>query len=231
MSFDTYLSIIFGGFFVLIITILLAIVDAKNNKDGRKKKIIFLRIILGVIICGGVVTALFVQSQLKQRESNYYALIDKADYTFKNRNYLDAANLYWQASSLSLNADSTAHALQREASCYMLYGITENDNTYLQSALIIYESLIKNPKYENTKGTQEAVIDLCSLYGILNYDWQDERWCSVVEKIEDTFCFDNLESIPTEDIVNNTIDLLRRYSEVLRACVTAGNIVYIVTAV
>lgn len=137
------------------------------------------------------------QNQIKK---DFEGLVLEGEYALENKEFLEAASYYHQASLIAYDTPSETYSLHHEGSCYMFYGIAKNDKYYLKRTLMIYENIVNTSEYENTRGYQETIIDLCALYGILDYDWQDENWCSVVEQLENMFNFDNIESIPDEDI-------------------------------
>lgn len=142
----------------------------------------------------------FPEKSQDQIKKEFESLVFEGEYAFKNKAFLEAASYYHQASLIAYDTHSEAYSLHGEGSCYMLYGIAESDKYYLKRTLMIFENIVNTPEYENTKGYQEAIIDLCSLYGILGYDWQDEKWRSAVEQLENMFNFDNIEKIPDEDM-------------------------------
>lgn len=111
----------------------------------------------------------------EQIRADFAELVIEGDYALENRNYLEAAGYYHKASLIAYDIDSATYSLQREGSCYMLYGLLENNKDYQKKALMIYESIINTPEYNNTRSYQEATIDLCYLYRALDYDWQDEN--------------------------------------------------------
>lgn len=137
------------------------------------------------------------QDQIKKE---FESLVLEGEYAFENKEFLEAASYYHQASLIAYDTSSETYSLHREGSCYMIYGIAENDKYYLKRTLMIFKNIVNTSEYENTRGYQEAIIDLCSLYAILGYDWQDKNWCSVVEQLENMFNFDNIENIPDEDM-------------------------------
>lgn len=137
------------------------------------------------------------QSQIKKECENF---VLEGEYAIKNKEFLEAASYFHQAFLIAYDTDSETYTLHREGGCYMLYGMEENNKYYLERALIIFENIVTTPKYEDTKGYQEAIIDLCALYGFLGYDWQDEKWRSIVQQLETMITFDNLEKVSDEDM-------------------------------
>ena len=149
-----------------------------------------------------------------QATTDFANLVSEGDYAVENWNFLDAAGYYHKASLTSYDTYSAAYSQHREGMCYMLYGLSdifyrpsdmfyglsEENKKYLRRALVIFENIENTPEYENTQGFQEAIIDLCSLYRFLDYDPEDEKWCSIVNQLEATFNFDDLEDISVEDI-------------------------------
>lgn len=156
-----------------------------------------LSLIIAILTLNATIFPTKSQNQIKKE---FEGLVLEGDYALENKEYLDAASYYHQASLIAFDIPSETFSLHREGSCYMLYGIAKKDKYYLKRTLMIFENIVNTSEYENTRGYQEAIIDLCSLYGILGYDWQDENWCSIVEQLENIFTFDNIENIPDEDI-------------------------------
>ena len=155
------------------------------------------------------------QNQIKE---DFASLVSEGEYAFENRNFLEAASCYHRATLTSYDIYSEAYSLQREGACYMIYGLEENDRDYLKRALMLYENIVNTPKYENTGNYQEAVIDLCYLYRALGYDWQDERWVSIVEQLEEMFNFNDFENISEEEIptlISAAVNLSYYYKTVL----------------
>lgn len=145
------------------------------------------------------ITIFPIKSQNQIRE-DFANLVLEGEYAFDNMNFLEAADYYHKASLTSYDIYSEAWSQQREGACYMVYGLERNDKNYLRRALMIFEKILNTSKYENTESYQEVVIDLCSLYRFLGYDPQDAKWRFIVNKLETTFNFDDLESISAEDM-------------------------------
>ena len=145
------------------------------------------------------VTVSPVKSQDRIQEV-FATFVSEGDYSFENKNFLDAAGYYHRASLNSYDIYSEVYSRQREGMCYFLHGMLEQDKNYLNRAFMIYQSIVDTPKYENTDIYREALIDICSLYRWLDYDWQNEKWISIVDQLETMFCFDNLDNIPNDCI-------------------------------
>lgn len=135
-----------------------------------------------------------------QARTDFANLISEGNYALENSNFLEAADYYHKASSISYDIYSEAFSQHREGICYMLYGLSENDKNYQKRALLILENLVDTSRYNNTLAYQEALTGLCSLYNALDYDPQDAKWCSIVQKLETMFSFDDLESISAENM-------------------------------
>lgn len=135
-----------------------------------------------------------------QIQEVFATFVSEGDYSFENKNFLDAAGYYHRASLNSYDIYSEVYSQQREGMCYFLHGMLEQDKNYLNRAFMIYQSIVDTPEYENTDIYREALIDICSLYRWLDYDWQNERWSSIVDQLETMFCFDNLDNIPNDCI-------------------------------
>lgn len=169
--------------------------DAEPHKKARA--------LLEILVSLATILALFISifSTIDQGKKDFERLVSQGDFAFDNKNYLDAAGYYNQAYLIAYDTYSSAYSLHHVGDCYLAYyGLVESDKDYLKDSLIIHEYIVNNPEYKNTKEYQLALIDLCSLYRLLGYDWQDEKWCSTVEQLETLYIFDNLEDIAEEDI-------------------------------
>lgn len=171
--------------------------DAELHQKVMAVLEIFVTPILTLLALYVAVFPIKTQHQVRIDFAN---LVSEGDYAVENRNFLEAATYYHKASLTSYDVYSAAYSLHQEGACYMLYGLVENDEDYLNRALMIFENIANTPEYENTEKYQEAVIDLCYLYKPLGYDWQDEKWCSIVKKLEAMFNFNDLENISEEKI-------------------------------
>jgi len=137
------------------------------------------------------------QDQIKEA---FISFVSEGDYAFENKNFLEAAGYYHRASLNTFDVYSESYSRQREGMCYLIYGVLEQDKNYLKRAFLIYQSIVDTSEYENTEIYHEALIDICYLYRALDYDWQDENWCFIVDQLETIFNFDNLDDIPSEDM-------------------------------
>lgn len=153
-----------------------------------------------IVAISSLYTTIFPPKSQYQIEQGFVNIVSEGDYALGNNEFLEAADYYNQASLIAYDTHSEAYSLHRKGMCYMLYGMAENDKNYLKKALIIFENIENTPKYENTQGYQEAVIDLCALYYYLDYDWEDEKWYSNVAQLETTYNFDDLENISAKDM-------------------------------
>ena len=153
-----------------------------------------------IVAIATLYTTMFPTKSQEQIREDFLTLVSEGDYALENRDFLEAAGYYRKASLTAYDVDSAAYSTQREGVCYMLYGLIESNKDYQKRALMIYENMIDTPEYKNTENYQEAIIDLCYLYRLLDYDWQGEKWSSIVEQLETMFNFDDLENISEEDM-------------------------------
>ena len=152
-----------------------------------------------IVTIAALYFTIFPTKSQNQIVKDFANIILDGDYALENRNFLEAAGYYHKAFLISYDIYSASFSQHREGTCYMLYGLVNNDKKYLRRALPILSNIVNTPKYENTVGYQEALIDLCYLYRALDYDPQDEKWCSLVKQLETIFNFDDIENISVEE--------------------------------
>lgn len=198
LSFDTYITLMIGDLFALIITVVFEILNTKDNKPGRKKRRKLLGVACAAVIIGIGLTVFYHMSKENQSKSAYATLISKGEFEYSNSNWIKAADWFSQANSVAYDLYSEAYSLQRQATCYYLNALTTNDKDYYVKALRLYKSIIDNPKLQKYQSYQIAMIDLCSIYCFLGYEWTNDDWSFVVEYLEKTFDFENIDNVDKE---------------------------------
>lgn len=204
MSLDTLITLLLSVVLAVITIVVTIITVIKHNKEGKAK----LKKLLWIMVVIVVVTVLLIclyyftntHNSKKENEENFISLVTQGEFAEINKQYIKAAGLFEKAQEYAFDADSEAYALQSQGTCYMLIGVSISDEQYLIRALSIFKTVLETEKYENTLGYLTAMIDICTVYDFLNYDYTDEAWAGIIKKLENTISF--------EDLQNKSIDAL-----------------------
>ncbi len=200
MTFDTYITIIIGSLLVLAITIILAIISERDNKVGRKNKKTLKWLIVLVAIIGLAVSCYYYISQRNSKRSDYEEIVSEADYEFANYNLEDAARYYHKAFNLAYDERTEAYCLEQGAVCYMIMGLLSGENDSLRKAYLQLQEILNANKYVGTRSYKNALCDMCTILYHLDYSWKDEEWTTLVAQVEQLYDFDNIETIPLEEL-------------------------------
>lgn len=166
-----------------------------NNRLTKDHKIFLCLVLLGVLVITVVIII-----YLFLRPSAYNDAINKAEFEFGNRNYIEAAKYYNEAAYVAYDIETKVSALYYEGACYIQLGLYSDDNNYFSQALRKYYLIIGNSKYKDTEYYRDALIDssfaLRELYG----KWDDENLTNIIYQLENTYDFSNIDDISLEDV-------------------------------
>lgn len=166
-----------------------------NQKMTRFHKIAIAFVLLGALLLVGV-TVIYQA----QKPSKYNETINKAEFELENHNYLEAAKYYIEASYVAYNVETKVTALYWEGVCYLLLGLSSDDDNYLSQALRKYYTIIDNKKYKVAEYYQDALIDssfaLRELYG----KWDDENLRNIIYQLENTYDFSDIKDVSQEKV-------------------------------
>ena len=86
MSFDTYITLVFGTLLVLIITICVEIAKTKSNKPGLRQ-LKFLRVLIAIcIVAFFVLTIIYFASRGNQIAAAFEQKVDDAEFSSTTKN-------------------------------------------------------------------------------------------------------------------------------------------------
>lgn len=160
MSFDTYITLVFGTLLVLIITICVEIAKTKSNKPGLRQ-LKFLRVLIAIcIVAFFVLTIIYFASRGNQIAAAFEQKVDDAEFSLNNEEYLKAAELYHQAQQLSYDTDTNLRATYGQGMSYFLYGLIMSDDAYYKKAAVIYTGIIRQPNLEYSEHYVDALADI-----------------------------------------------------------------------
>ncbi|WP_294855269.1 hypothetical protein [Oscillibacter sp.] len=200
MSFDTYLNLVFGVILVLVISIIIAIIQAKTTRTGRKQIRHFKCLILLLLGLLPVLTIIFLLSSFQQKKATYNQYIDYAYIDLDAHDYLSAAEHYNLASAASYDLDTRLKATYGEGMCFFLYATEDYEPQYYQNAAKIYTAIIKTPEYSNSKYYIDAVADMSSIYYFTNYSADNTEWIEIIERLESSsIASKKIQDISTQD--------------------------------
>lgn len=184
MSFDTYITLVFGTLLVLIITICVEIAKTKSNKPGLRQ-LKFLRVLIAIcIVAFFVLTIIYFASRGNQIAAAFEQKVDDAEFSLNNEEYLKAAELYHQAQQLSYDTDTNLRATYGQGMSYFLYGLIMSDDAYYKKAAAIYTGIIRQPNLEYSEHYVDALADLSFIYYYTPYAWDNPEWTALVGKLE-----------------------------------------------
>lgn len=184
MSFDTYITLVFGTLLVLIITICVEIAKTKSNKPGLRQ-LKFLRVLIAIcIVAFFVLTIIYFASRGNQIAAAFEQKVDDAEFSLNNEEYLKAAELYHQAQQLSYDTDTNLRATYGQGMSYFLYGLIMSDDAYYKKAAVIYTGIIRQPNLEYSEHYVDALADLSFIYYYTPYAWDNPEWTALVGKLE-----------------------------------------------
>lgn len=199
MSFDTYISLLLGDLIALAFTILMAISQTKNNKEG-KRQIKALKFLFVVPIALAIVlTSIFFASSARQKKLEYNQLISDAYFDVNNKSYLDAAEHYYQASLAAYNSDTILEATYGEGMCYFLYATETFQSQYFQKAAKIYTYIIENKEYYASEPYVDAIVDMSQIYYFLDYSWDEPEWAELIVWLENKIASERIDDISSAD--------------------------------
>lgn len=193
MSLDTYLSILMTTLFSLVITIIVAIIQTKKNKDGKKQIRKFQYLIGLIILIALVLTIVFCISSHVQKRAEYTQQIDAGNFDLHNHEYLDAAEHYHQANLLSYNQNTSLQSTYYEGMCHLLLAITSNNYEHCRYAAQIYTYIINNQKNSNSEYYIDAIADMSYIHFLLGDSWNNPEWVSLIELLEKETLFESPE--------------------------------------
>lgn len=241
MSFDTYFSIIITSIVAIVVglfAVLFPMIFPENiekkqggrkRNRGRKKKrnptvkslpqnikqklTKFHKIAIAFAFLGGLLLVSTTVVYETQKPNKYNEAINRAEFEYGNRNYLEAAKYYNEATYAAYNVETKVTALYCEGACYLQLGLSSDNDNYLSQALRKYYLIIDNRKYKNAEYYQDALIDssfaLRELYG----KWDDENLRNIIHKLEDAYDFSDIENISLEkvDLMNKVALAIAQY--------------------
>lgn len=199
MSLDTFLSLLFGDFLVLIFTICIAIIQTKRNKIGMQQ-IKKLRYVICCIICIAIILSVFfVVSSNSQKKDKYNQLIDAGSSQLYNHNFLDAKEFFHEAIIASYDQNTFLQATYSEGMCHYLYAIEHSDSQHYHYAAQIYTQIINEPQYQHSEYYTDAMVDMSNIYHFLGYSWDNLKWKDLVKQLEAQVDSEPIESVSTTE--------------------------------
>lgn len=213
MSFDAYISLMVSVIVVSIITIFTdlyfsktEVIDNVNNTNGRRKRnkiaVNYNRkknhcyiIIIFWVIVSVILTLIFIRSKINE----YNRIDDQANYELNNRNYVDAAKLFHEASLSAYNKKSKFDAIYSEASCYLILSVLTEKDIYISNSFRLLNE-ISDPKYKEFEFYKDIPIDICLVCSTLNKNSYNINISEIVTKLENTYKFSDLDNISDTDV-------------------------------
>lgn len=208
MSLDTYitsvLTVIVATGLPIFASFILEIIKAKDNKPGKKfkatlRKIGCLLIIIDLIIIS-VLTFLYYKSTKTARLNNFESAMVQADFDFRNKTYIDAAEHYSDAATFAYDNKTKVQALYYMGVCYLEEGLISDNEKYFTNALEVYNEILCHSEYSTEEYYQDALIDTCLIFQYSNSGWDEELIDEVAGKIEATYDFSTLDCIADEEV-------------------------------
>jgi len=200
MNLDTYINIVVGFGLAVIITVILAIIDTKRNRDGRQKIKKYLIIIAIIVVFIIAASAWYFVSANQRAKDNYENLVAQADFELSNGNYIASADSYNKAYKAAYDLETEVESLDCIGSSYLAYGLDNADSDFYRKALDIYTGILNNTKYEETTNYQFALVHICFVYYFMGYRWDNADWTNDVELLENNYDFNKSATLSDREV-------------------------------
>lgn len=179
----------------IVVPVLVARTALKDNKKNQQQRRVYLVIIvLGILLA--IVLGIFTAGSINKRQvEKYNSIMTQAEMELKKGNYLSAADLYNQATSVAYSDSLKLEAQYWKGASYFAHGGVNNSDNYLYSALREYRQIIT--QYDETISELyiDAVVDSSCIYYFLEYPYTDENWVQMISWLENRYNIQTLEGM------------------------------------
>lgn len=183
MSMDALITLIFGDIIAMAITI---IIEKSKTVSGKRQKKLWNRLLTFLALMLIALIIIFSISSTNKKQNDFESKINEAQFKLKNFEFIDAAELYSDASLISYNSETFLESKYHVAVCYFLYAATNDSLEYYQNAAEIYKSIINTKEYQNHVRYVDSLSDLASIHLMTEDSWDDSNWRDIIWKLEST---------------------------------------------
>lgn len=216
MSIDTLFTLILG-LVGAAITILIAKSNTEKGKAGRKQRFLYNKLLYILFLLAIVFVSIYIIGDRNKKQAAYEAKMDEAYFEFNNFNFINAAELYYDASQISYNTATYLDSKFRIATCYYLYAVMNDLPEYYQNAAAIYKSIINTKEYRNHVRYIDSLCVLADIHIMTEDQWDNSSLKDIIRELESTLTREPYNKYYSEELslklnVLNTLALYYDYA-------------------